>query len=306
MSSSRAGPDRLERAVRPLRLVVEEHQAARTDRPAESDRIVDARVPPPDLRLVLLVEVLRVVQDDVGARGQRATRDPVRRPVGDPGQHGLVVGQVGEARRAGLDPVAERRPGVQDEVGAERDPVRFPALARQVMEPDLGRDVAEVEWEQRWRERPQDPLAQADHRRARPPDVEGHLGVPERREEPEALEVVEMEVGQEEVDSTRPAPGEVEAELADSGPGVQHQGRVVAERDLDAGRVAAVPDGLRPGRRHRAAASPDLHLRRHLVLVGSYVRQKITTAPTNSSVCAKSGNAVASSSRSTPSALVTM
>ena len=71
-----------------VRLVVEEHEAARVDRAAEGDGIVDARVPPADLRGVLLFEVLRVVQEEVGAVGERAARDPVERPPSMPASAG--------------------------------------------------------------------------------------------------------------------------------------------------------------------------------------------------------------------------
>ena len=73
-----------------------------------------------------------------------------------------------------------------------------------------------------------------------------------------------------------------------------------AKRDLDAGRVPAVADGVRPRCRHGTAAAPDLQAHRG----HHHSRQKIATIPTNSSACAKSGKAVTATSRSTPSRLV--
>ena len=91
-----------------------------------------------------------------------------------------------------------------------------------------------------------------------PQIVHRHVRVPERREEAKALEVVEVQVRQEEVDPPRAAPDEVEPERADAGARVEHERRLAVEHHLDAGRVAAVRERVRPGRRQRAAATPDL------------------------------------------------
>jgi hypothetical protein len=83
------------------------------------------------------------------------------------------------------------------------------------------------------------------------------VGHPERREEPQALEMVEVKVGEEEVDSPRPFADELETERADAGSGVEDEDRSVAEANLEAGRVSSVAQ--RPGtrRRERSAAAPD-------------------------------------------------
>src|SRR4029453_19260479 len=103
-----------------------------------------------------------------------------------------------EARSFGLEPEADRRPGMEHEFGKEGDPVRPPRIPRQVVECHLSGDVTEVERKERRREGAHNALAQAHYRRARAPDLERHLLVPEWREEAEPFEMVEVEVGQEE------------------------------------------------------------------------------------------------------------
>src|SRR5207248_10133668 len=105
----------------------------------------------------------------------------------------------------------------------------------------------------------------------------------ERCEEAETLEVVEVEMRQADVHVPGPPSLQVEAERPDPGAGVEDEGRVLPERDLDAGGVAAVGDGVRPRCRHGAAAAPDGDAN------AAYSRQKIATMPTNSSACANSG-----------------
>ena len=60
------------------------------------------------------------------------------------------------------------------------------------------------------------------------------LLVPQRREEAQAFEMVEMQVRQEEMDLPRAPPDEVETERADTGAGVEHECRLAAEHHLDA------------------------------------------------------------------------
>ena len=84
-------------------------------------------------------------------------------------------------------------------------------------------------------------------------------GRKQRREEHEALNVVEVEVGQEDVDAVRLG-REREAEAADAGACVEHHERAVGQRDRHARGVAPVAAGLPPRRRHRPASTPDRHL----------------------------------------------
>lgn len=64
-------------------------------------------------------------------------------------------------------------------------------------------------------------------------------------------------MGEEKVDSPRPAIEEVEAEAPDPGAGVEHKVGPVVERDLDARRISAVANGVWSRCRHRSAATPD-------------------------------------------------
>ena len=84
-----------------------------------------------------------------------------------------------------------------------------------------------------------------------------HLGrlAPERLEEAEPLHVVEMEVGQEDVDPLG-AP-ELGAEQLDPRACIEDHGDTVVRADLDARRVPSVADGRLTRCRERAAAPPD-------------------------------------------------
>ena len=83
--------------------------------------LADRAVAPADVGRVLLVGVLGVVDEEVGAGHERETRRPLRRCVGEAVAYGaegrFVVGDVGQDGAVGFDPVAERRPGMADEVG---------------------------------------------------------------------------------------------------------------------------------------------------------------------------------------------
>lgn len=83
------------------------------------------------------------------------------------------------------------------------------------------------------------------------------VGHPERREEPQALEVIEVKVGEEEMDSPRCLGDELEAERADAGSGVEDEDYPVAEANLQAGCVSSVAQGPGTRRREGSAAAPD-------------------------------------------------
>src|SRR4051812_8409496 len=67
-----------------------------------------------------------------------------------------------------------------------------------------------------------------------------------------------MQMGEEEMDTPRAALQEVEPELPDPSPGIEHKDGPVVERDLDTRRVAAVANGVRPRCRHGPTTAPDL------------------------------------------------
>ena len=190
---------------------------------------------------------------------------------------------------------------MEHEIGEERDTVALPRFRGQIVKRDASRDVAQVEREQRRRERAQDAFPQRQDRRAWPPNVQRHCPVPQRGEEPQTFEMVEMKVRQEQVNPPCPAFEEVAAKFPDPRAGVEHERLLVSHHHLDARGVSAKLDRRWARSWQRASTSPDLHAHRH----HCSPRQKITTMPTNSSVRANSGKAVDSISRSTPSALVT-
>ena len=91
-----------------------------------------------------------------------------------------------------------------------------------------------------------------------PPDRDLRLGPEAGREEHQPLDVVEVQVGEQDVD---PAAGvEVEPEAADPGAGVEDQLLAAGQGHLHARGVAAVAVHVRPGGRDRAARAPDLEL----------------------------------------------
>src|SRR5438046_1191965 len=73
----------------------------------------------------------------------------------------------------------------------------------------------------------------------RAPDDDLGVGLEEGREEHQPLDVVEVQVGEQDVDAGGLG-GEPEPEGADARAGVEHEQRSVGERDLDAGGLAAV------------------------------------------------------------------
>jgi len=78
-----------------------------------------------------------------------------------------------------------------------------------------------------------------------------------RQEEGQALDVVGVRVRQEEVEPERSLVREGETQLAGAGAAVEDEQRAVVGRDLDAGRVATVPQRLGACRRDRAARPPE-------------------------------------------------
>src|SRR6266576_813446 len=183
------------------RLVVEEDQSARAGGPRERDGVGNARVTPADPLLVLVLEILGIVNERVDARRERRARDPVGRPSGDcPGERGLVIGEVREARAPRLDPVPDGGTGMDNEVCREGGVVDRPRLARNIVEGHCGRDVPELDRKERRREGARDAFPETQLVGWRSPDVELYALIPERREEAQSFEVVELEVREEEMD----------------------------------------------------------------------------------------------------------
>jgi len=155
-------------------------------------------------------------------------------------------------------------------------------------------NVAEVDREEGRREQDADPVAQRPHRRRGAPDREVGLPLPHRREEPEPLDVVEVQMRQEDVHVLRQTAVEVPAELPDPRARVEDEQGVVVGPQRHAGRVPAVAHRGRPGRGHGAAAAPDPE-RQH------YRGQKMAMTPIGSVALASRGIAVTSIVRRTSS-----
>src|SRR2546430_5131144 len=169
----RAGFESLQQTVAVTRLVVEEDEAAGADGPRERDCVGDARVTPAYPLLVFVLEVLRVVEEDVDLFGDGGSRDPVARLIlVHSRKRRLMIWQIREARGRSFDPEADRRPWMGDEVGYKPCAVDRPRLPRNVVKGHLSRDLAEVDREERWGEGTRNALPETQKRRWRSPDVQ--------------------------------------------------------------------------------------------------------------------------------------
>src|SRR4029079_13648462 len=121
---------------------VEEHELLCLYLAPESDGLIDSRVPPADLAVVLVLEILRVVQHEVDATSQGATGNPVERPAFNAGQCRLVIGQIGETRRSGLEPGSDCRPWVHDEIGTKSHAFDQPRFLGERMEHHASWDIS--------------------------------------------------------------------------------------------------------------------------------------------------------------------
>ena len=291
----------LELVVGVVRIVVEEHDRAHLGLARERHRVLDARVAPTDVVRVLLVAVLRVVEQHVDIACDVVAADPLARLLVqvDP-EGGLVVGEVGERAPTLLDAVADRGPLVRHLAGPNGRRADRHALLGGVMEGDPRRDVDQPDREQRGREIDGDALGQALYRRGRPPEMDLGAGDEERTEEPEPLQMIEMQMGEEDVQLARGLGAHGDAQRAQSGAGVEDERVPALEPDLQARGVAAVADRLGAWRGQRTTASPDVCLHQAFSPVGA-TSQNTDTTPCISFVVPNNGYAVASTRRRTPS-----
>src|SRR5829696_5252178 len=106
---------------------MEEQQAASADALGEAERIREPGMPPSDMRWVLVVSVLAIVDQQVDVAGKVEGRDPLRLEPGERGaERGLVVGDVGDRLLAAADAVAERRSSMGDRFGADGRSAKLP------------------------------------------------------------------------------------------------------------------------------------------------------------------------------------
>src|ERR1700710_423745 len=256
----RFGAEAVEELVRVQWVVVEEDGAPGAGATGEGERVAQRRVPPADVVGVLGVGVLAVVDQQRGVVGEREAGDPVLLAAVEGGaQTWLVVGDVGQRGVAVVDPVAERRPAMGDRGGADPGRADLPLTVGGVAEGDVAGQLPHLDRGERRGDVAGDAIAQRGLGGGGPPDHDLGLGPEGGGEEGEAEDVIEVEVGEEDVQPSRLV-AEREAEAADAAAGVERQQRAVGEGDADAGGVAAVADRLRPRGGNRAARAPELDL----------------------------------------------
>jgi hypothetical protein len=105
-------------------------------------------------------------------------------------------------------------------------------LIGRVMQHDSSVEVSEPDREEWRREIASEASPQVHRRRARAPNMDLAGRPKERGKEAEALDVVHVEVGQEDV---QPLDGRVNggSEPADAGPGIERKDRAIGLHDLD-------------------------------------------------------------------------
>ena len=166
-----------------------------------------------------------------------------------------MVGQVGNARPVGGDPVTDRGSWMDDVLGNDLEAADAYRLLGRVMQHDASVEVADPDREERRREIACEASPQVHRRGGRAPNMDLAGGPKERGKEAEALDVVHVEVGQEDV---QPLDGRVDggSEPADAGPGIEREDGAIGAHDLDRGGVAPVARRFRAGAGERPAGPP--------------------------------------------------
>jgi hypothetical protein len=131
------------------------------------------------------------------------------------------------------------------------------------VEGDVGGQLRDRHGEQRRRQVGGDAVPEIGDRRARPPDVDLDPLPEQWHEKSQALQVIEMEVGQEDVHLGDAFFFQLDPERPDPGAGVEDEDRPVGQPDLDARRVPPVVQRVtaRCGQGSPAAPDPDVHTR---------------------------------------------
>ena len=88
------------------------------------------------------------------------------------------------------------------------------------------------------------------------PHAHGAVGAEQRREERQPADMIEMRMGEEDVEIVGTSLRQIEPQSANAGAGVEDQ-TLVAARDLETRRVAAVADIVRAGTRDRSTRAPE-------------------------------------------------
>src|SRR5262249_11882149 len=90
-------------------------------------------------------------------------------------------------------------------------------------------------------------------------DVPIGAGAEERSEERNALDMIPMGVTDQDMPALDIARDQFLAERVGACPAIDHDQRATRRAHLDAGSIAAIPGGGRPGRGYRAASTPELN-----------------------------------------------
>jgi len=159
-----------------------------------------------------------------------------------------------------------------DERGLDLEPSDLEAFGRHVVQGQPAWQIPQPNRKERGGQVPGQPACASRAWRRGTPDMNLAAPLVEGFEEAEPLDVVHVEMGQQQVDAPPPA-APPWPPAAGSPSGVQDQERVPLASHLDARRVAAVADCLRPCGRQATASPPERDPSRQ------GCSQKIPTAP---------------------------
>ncbi len=123
------------------------------------------------------------------------------------------------------------------------------------MERQTGGHVAQMHRKQRRRQVAAEPCPQTHPGTGRTPDVGLDRGIEQRPEKAQALDVIHVQVGQQDVDPAQRA-RERGAEPAHARPGIEDQHGAVMALDGNTRGVAAIAGGPGPRRGNRSPRSP--------------------------------------------------
>ena len=255
---------RVDAVVVAQRVMVEQRQLAHPPGRGHVDREFSRAVAPADVGLVFGPRELRVVDQQVGAvdeAGELALFGGLRWPLAacQRQRMRLVVGGVDDGRAVGLDAVAQRQRRVVHVVGADAHVVDLERALGQVVVAHPGGELLECDGEVGVLHLAGQRVADRRPHAARAIDVPLELGVEQRCQEGQTLDVVPVGVADEDVAAPR-ATGFCQQRLAQrvgTGAAIEQDQHATATAHLDAGRVAAVAQGLRPRLRNRPSRAPE-------------------------------------------------
>ena len=266
-SRARLGADlqSLQRRVVVRRIVVEERHATRPGLHRDVDRVFHRGVTPPHALAILLLAVLRVVDDEVRVLHERdvplvagmvqdaVLRLPERLMVRDVGEGGAVAG----------DPVRDRRRGVIQVLRLDQHVADAEEAFLELGEVDARAQIAQLDGEVRVLHLPGHRFLEALLKAERRVDVELDAGNEGRNEERKALDVIPMGMADEKVQKYRWLQGlcEVQPELTRAGATVEHDDGPVRRANFCARGVAAIARRAiaRRGDGATGTPEPDVH-----------------------------------------------